>query len=1151
MPNYDFHKLLEPLEFEKLVCDIVQVREGLFVEMYKEGRDSGIDGSYINNNNKRTIIQAKRYKQNFRQLMKSLKDIELPKVRKLKPDRYILGVSIIFQPGEKEQIIELFEGFIISKNDILSSIDINRLLEEPQYKWVELAHPKLWLPSINVFEKFLRKSIHSSLYKESDEEFKEALKASNTFIPTRIYREALQKWSQNHVIVISGEPGVGKTTIAYLLALAYLQPDDLDGFIWANSIKDVYSMLEEDKNQVIILDDFWGSIFHSENTRRNDENQLNKLIQRIIDSGESKRLILTTREYILRQGLQKQPMLKDTLEQYALICTVEDYSDVEKANILFQHLYASNLKYEYVTHLFQNCSQIINHKNYNPRVLALYLNKPPKKEACPEDYFLNLCDYFNNPGAFWEDIFLELSQEAQIVAMLLLISSTPMYLEDMKCCYAKYIDTQTNRSEIKKLSNSISELERTMIKSYHNDDEGEVLLKFSMPSVQDFLYSYIQEHTYQFIPVLLQCCAYFNQLQFLFEHFSKGSSKQIRELLEQQCILHYEDYPYCYHTDPDYSWKWGPDLLDDLPNGEEELHRFYHLLRCCDPYLHPTLVNFLEKEIKNYCLVMGRGNKEGQYIDLHNLPGFIVQCIEKGMSFDGKDILTQFYKEAFSVHHYMAMEEFQEVFPEEYSIYHDTYFKKLKKEIKDILLAEIEFLDALCMDYELDMLVDNIPNIFDHFGVRYTKQFGEKVASLCGRRPILPGDKKIGKRSTVIYKDEDEKEQSLEVVKENAENWLFGPIEIELEDEQILEFITGSELQSSLKKELKRVLSNDYSHYIHDYLQTRESINLLLDALQDIENLPEQESSICIVLIQHILNQNINLKLADLVGFCAETFLLFMYREEPVIRASEFLSSDIYTHYLKNDPGLCEIVFENLILQDTQWIRFLHIPIYIFCYAFITCMEFRNEEDSEESPQEFWKEILGSNSDKLKRTINNDKGINKSIYYAEFGSYYFKNYDWERRMFRMYEELDPFQFNRLFVGPIIEEYLNQLGYENEESKVINHLSLCEYQFIYDNSGSPDSSIASISDELSMFEHLNITKDWSPYPKQLSKKTFNQLKNNKDICTKRNDKCSVQVYKIKDVNLLKELGAYEEALELIQELERVHVRFSSGDYSSLL
>lgn len=1147
MPKYDFHELLEPLEFEKLVCDVVQVREGLFVEMYREGRDLGIDGSYINHG-KKTIIQVKRCK-DFNQLFYKLKNSELPKVRKLKPDRYILGVSFDFQPGQKEQIIESFKKYIKNNNDILSRTDINRLLEEPNYHWVESAHPKLWLPSINVFEKLLLKSIHRSLYRESAEELKEAIKASTKFAPTQIYREALQKWSQNHVIIISGEPGVGKTTLAYLLALAYLQPEDLDGFIWGNSIEDIYNMLEDDRKQVIILDDFWGSIFHNENTSRKDESRLIKLIQRIIDYGENKRLILTTREYILRQGLQKQPMLKETLEQYAMICTMEKYNNAEKANILFQHLYASNLKHEHVTYLFHNCGQIINHANYNPRVLALYLNKEPDKETSAEECFFELCDYFDNPGAFWEDIFLELSQEAQIVALLLLISSTPMNLEDMKRCYAQYIATRSNRMGIKKLSDSISELEKTMIKSFYSDEEDEILLKFNMPSVQDFLYSYIQENTEQFIPELIQCCAFYNQLQFLLEHFSKSSSKQITEMLEEQCILHYVDYPYCY-TEPNGSWNWASDRLGDLPNGEEELHRFFQVLHCCDPHLHPTLFNFLESEINNYCVTMGHGNIEAQYIDLHNLPDIIFRCIKKGMHFNGRNIINQFYQEAFSVYHYMAMEKFQEVFPDEYSIYHDNYFPKIKKELKTILLTEIELLDDLCMEIEIDMLVDDIPEILNHFGLRYTNQFGEKIASLCGRKPILVQKESIVKTDNNIYRDEEE--QSLEMVKEDAENWLFGPNEIPLDDEQILEFITESDLQLSLKKELRRIFKNNHHHYIHDYLQTRESITLSLAALHDLENLPDVESSLCIIIIQHLLQQNTNSKLTNLIDFCAETFGSFMYLDEPVIRASEFLSSDIYNHYLKNDPVLCKIVFGNLVLQDSQWVRFLHIPIYTFCYAFTTCMEFRNEEDSDgESRQEFWKEVWGNNFDKLKRTIKYDKGTENSIYYAEYGIYYFKNYDWEGRMYRMYQELDPFQFNRLYVSPRIEGYLNQLNYESEESRVKNHLALCKYEFYYDDSGTPHSSTAFISDELSMFEHLKLTKNLDPYPKQLSKSKFKELKNNSDICNKHNENWSVAVYKIKDVELLKEIGAYEETLGLIQELEKVHVKFCSGDYSSIL
>jgi hypothetical protein len=87
MPDYDF-ALLEPLEFQALVCDIVELRENITLETYKAGRDLGIDGLYTDGK-KKTVVQAKRYKPNdFNRLYRDLKNNELPKVRKLNPDRY-------------------------------------------------------------------------------------------------------------------------------------------------------------------------------------------------------------------------------------------------------------------------------------------------------------------------------------------------------------------------------------------------------------------------------------------------------------------------------------------------------------------------------------------------------------------------------------------------------------------------------------------------------------------------------------------------------------------------------------------------------------------------------------------------------------------------------------------------------------------------------------------------------------------------------------------------------------------------------------------------------------------------------------------------------------------------------------------------------
>lgn len=1139
MPNYDFHDLLEPLEFQDLVCDIVQLRDDIFLETYKEGRDLGIDGLYTEVT-KTTIVQAKRYQQNFNKLHYDLQHIELPKVRKLNPDRYILGVSIDFSPPQKDKIINLFEGYITCTGDILSRKDLNKLLEDPKYKRIELAYPKLWLPSINVFEKTLRESVNRATYKESAEELKEAIKTSKVFVPTRIYRKALHQWSQNNVIILSGEPGVGKTTMAYLLTLAYLQPDNLDGFIWANSIHDVYTMLEDEQKQVIILDDFWGSIFNDDHTRRNDENRLNKLIKRIVDSRGKKRLILTTREYVLQQGLQNHPVLKETMEQYALICTMEEYSDDEKASILFRHLYASDLDYEYVYYLYTYCDWIVHNKNYNPRVLALFLDKKLGKDCSPKDYYEELCDYFDNPSAFWESIFVELSREAKIVAMLLLISSTPMRFADMEYCYQKYIHNCTEQTVVKNLGDCIAELEKTMIKSFYSEEEEEILLKFSMPAVQDFLYIYMKENSEQYIPLILRCCAFYNQLQFLLEFQSMHCSDKVVDLIVEQCILHYHDY-YDSYMEYDGSWNWDVDVFSERGH----LHRFFHLLRCCKPERNPALFRFLETQIKDYCLTMGRGDLEAQYTDLHNLPDIIVRCINKGMNFSGKDIINKYYEEAFSVYHYREMKTFQKVFPEEYSIFYDTYFQKIKEGLKNTILYELELLDDLCMDLELDTLIDNIPDFLKEFGLYYTKEFGRKILFLCGREPISLSEKKgIDEKSSQDYMDREER--ALESVKEDAGNWLLGPSETYLEDEQIHEIISKSSLNSALKAELKKIVDTALPHYIHDFfLQTKESIKLLLATLCDSGYIPKRESSLILIMLWYIGRENREL-IKKLIGFCAESFTMFMYGEEPVLRVNQFLSSDIYSNYLENDDQLREVVFKNLVLKDEQWIRFLHIPIFIFCNAFIMVIGCKDEE-----LEAYYQELWGENFSKLKYITRYDWGHQSYIYYADFGTYYFKQYKWEGCMYRIFEELDSFHFNQVYVEPMIKSYLDKLGNGDNNSKVLKHVSICRIQCEYDEVGIPHSFYYELNDELSMIDHLSIAEFWGTFPRQITKSKLKKLQKDKTICQKHNDKWIILLYKTKDVGLLKELGIYDATLRFVKELESIYSRFLNGNHSRIM
>lgn len=1133
MPKYDFHNILEPLEFEALVCDIVRTRDKIELETYKEGRDMGIDGSYIKKGEK-VIVQAKRYK-DYKSLKYQLKNNELPKVRKLNPTRYILGISMVFSPEQKNEIKDLFEGYILDTSDIISANNINDLLKDKKYKQVERNYPKLWMPSANVLSKILTESAHKPIYKESSQELKEAFRTTDFFVPTRIYRQALSKWEKNNVIILSGEPGVGKTTMARLLALVILHPNNFEGFIWVNSIDDVYRVLEEEQKQVIIFDDFWGSIFYEEHSSRKTENRLNQLIRNIINMKGEKRLILTTREYVLQQGLQKHPLLRETLEKYSLICMMEEYGYDEKASILFQHLYHSQLDYEFLWYVFMKSNQIIYHKNYNPRVLALFLDKELKKDSSPADYHDELLSYLDNPEDFWKEVFIDLSTEARILSLLLLISTTAIRINDINLCYQKFIHTSNNPLMTKNFSDCIKELEKSVIKTFYSDEEDTILIKFSVPAVQDFLYKFISENTEQFIPLILKCCAYFNQLQFLLEHYSKYCSKFVDGLIIQECITRYSEYVDCY-------LEYNDDMDVDFAKNGEELHRFFDLLRICDPNNQIELFNFLETVIKGYCSTMGKGDLDAQYIDLQNLPDIIARCVNKGMIFNGENIIRDFYAQAFSAFHFKFMKEFQEVFPEDYNAFKKTHYNDLKRNLKNIVLDEIEFLVEECRYYELDLLVDDIPNLLKEFGLRFTEKFGNQIYEICGRKPISVNKQNI-EFNTPLEDYVDREELDLEVIKDDAKRWLFGPKEIYIEENQVGELILNSGLNGVIIEELMRINESGTPRFIYNMLDTEESYNMLIQVIKNnnINEIPEKESYLSMMILYEISGKD-KMRLAKLLNFCAECTFLIMYKEEPILRINNFLSSEIYEFYLKDDPELREIVFDNLILKDEQWIRFIHVHVFIFCHAFIISQHFDEDE-----LEKYYIDLWGNNFIKLKHVTKYNKITRTSVGYVDFGTYYFKNYYWEGSMYRMVEELMPFHFNKHYTESKLEDYLNSLGKDGDDIKVMNHISSCKYQLEYNESAELCGHSSLLNDELSLIEHLNIAEE--PYFDEVNidVERLQKLQETEGFCIKKEGIWKLNLYEIKDMELLKELGFYDEILSFIKKVENVHSRFSNGVY----
>ncbi|EHL04835.1 hypothetical protein HMPREF0322_04510 [Desulfitobacterium hafniense DP7] len=257
--EYDFHRQLEWMDFQNLARDAIQIREGILFESFKEGKDSGIDGRFCSAEGT-VILQAKRYGE-YKALKKNLKE-EVKKVEKLQPKRYILVVSITLNKEQKSELIQLFQGYIKQPGDLVSSNDLNNYLGHPLYKDVVRNYPKLWAAGGAVLQELMRGAINSSVVEESRRQFALAKEARETFVATRIYHEAVNMVEKQNCVVISGQPGAGKSTLARIMALYYIEVMHFDEFVWTtSSVEKLMNLDIPERKQVFVVDDIWGQVF--------------------------------------------------------------------------------------------------------------------------------------------------------------------------------------------------------------------------------------------------------------------------------------------------------------------------------------------------------------------------------------------------------------------------------------------------------------------------------------------------------------------------------------------------------------------------------------------------------------------------------------------------------------------------------------------------------------------------------------------------------------------------------------------------------------------------------------------------------------------------------------------------------------------------
>jgi hypothetical protein len=254
MSKYNY-AALSPQDFEEIIRDLLQAEWGVPIEAFKAGRDSGIDLRYAKPDRGDIIVQCKHYlASGFAKLLANLTKQEYPKIEALKPGRYVLATTVGLSPSDKDKLVEAIAPHIQWTGDILGADDIDGLLIK--HEQIERAHFKLWLTSTSVLQRIL----HNAEIAHTDFEVDRVRRKLPLFVQNEAYPKARKMLADTKVLVISGTPGIGKTTLAEMLLYSLLE-EGYEPVVIQGEIVEGRRMFRSGDRQVFYYDDFLGQTY--------------------------------------------------------------------------------------------------------------------------------------------------------------------------------------------------------------------------------------------------------------------------------------------------------------------------------------------------------------------------------------------------------------------------------------------------------------------------------------------------------------------------------------------------------------------------------------------------------------------------------------------------------------------------------------------------------------------------------------------------------------------------------------------------------------------------------------------------------------------------------------------------------------------------
>ena len=485
---------LSDFEFELLCRDIMERKIGCPLRCFAPGRDGGVDITETKLSGKH-MVQVKHYIDSPYPTLRSSLKKELPKVKQKQPQHYYVCCGKKLTAENISEIYQLFSDYMDDAEAVVDLMEIDRFLHKKENADILEQHYKLWLESTSVLERLGNQNISI----DCDAFFYRIEKEQKLFVKTKYYEEGRKLLEKEHMLMLLGDPGVGKTMLTKMLALAFAAGGYRIRYTTNGELSDLKRALSADRErkELIVLDDCLGQ--HYFKMQETKENELLALVKYIMRN-PNKLLIMNSRVTIFHEARERSCDFRYFMEDENIkIRKIEmnGLDEEEKGWIFYNHLYFAGVPEKYYRNVYEDRRYrgIVRHANYTPRLIEFVTKKKNYEQVEADRYAAFIMDCLENPRELWKDEFTRKLGAEDRALLLTLYSLTDTSVEETVLVRAflkrlsslEGMDTTRNLYEeaLRRLTDSMVQL---------MEQNGRKRIGVCNPSINDFLKNYIREN---------------------------------------------------------------------------------------------------------------------------------------------------------------------------------------------------------------------------------------------------------------------------------------------------------------------------------------------------------------------------------------------------------------------------------------------------------------------------------------------------------------------------------------------------------------------------------------------------------------------------------------------------------------------------------